>query len=141
MKRTTLTLLALLLSVPVLAQSAFGGPDYSGVYDCTGNDAHEGAYTGIVTLQLDTAQSTGEYGAYKFSLQVPDFGTYQGMAVTQGEKLAIYFSLPEQANGDYGVGIATIQRGVDGKVSFRKFYYEPAYKGGNTGSEDCVLRK
>lgn len=133
--------LAMLLCAPVLAQAAFNGPDYSGVYDCTGNDAHEGAYAGIVTMQLDAAQSTGEYGTYKFSLQVPDFGTYQGMAVAQGEKLAIYFSLPDQANGDYGVGIATLQHSAGGKTGFRKFYYEPAYKGGNTGSEDCLLRK
>lgn len=131
---------AVFLGALLISGAAWAAPDYSGVYDCTGNDAHEGAYRGIVTMHKDVAHSTEEFGTYSFTLEVPDFGTYSGMAVSQDDKLAVYFSLPGQANGDYGVGIATVQPGADGRLGFRKFYYEPQYKGGNTGAEDCVRR-
>ena len=28
-----------------------------------------------------------------------------------------------------------------GKLAFHKFYYEPEFKGGNNGVEDCVKRQ
>ena len=117
---------------------AFTGRDYSGVYACTGNDAHEGKYTGTVTMTLDRAQSTGRYGAYRFKLEVPGFGAYLGQAVAEGDRLAIYFALADTYTEDYGTGIATIRKGKNGKFSFNKFYYEPEYKGGNNGTETCV---
>jgi hypothetical protein len=140
MKKFIIGFIVLFTALAAHAQPVFIGQDYSGVYDCTGNDAHEGAYTGIVTMQLHAAQSTREFGAYKFKLEVPGFGTYDGMAVAQGEKLAVYFALQDQATKDYGVGIATISQGKNGKPGFSKFYYEPEYKGGNTGTEECVKR-
>ena len=132
-------MLAMLISVPAIA-APFTGPDYSGVYDCTGQDAHEGAYTCIVTMKLDAAQSTCDFGTYSFRLDVPDFGAYHGMAISQGDKLAIYFDLKDPASRDYGVGIATIRKEADGRAGFDKFYYEPEYKGGNTGTESCSKR-
>ena len=62
--------IAALLAASVGAKPAFSGPDFSGVYDCTGNDDHEGQYTGTVTLELVSAQSFGAYGAYNFKLDV-----------------------------------------------------------------------
>jgi hypothetical protein len=53
------------------AQTGFKGTDFSGIYDCTGQDNSEGAYTGKVTINLVKEKSTGEYGAYKFKLEVP----------------------------------------------------------------------
>lgn len=45
----------LLLMFAGAAQAAgFTGQDYSGVYDCTGDDAHEGNYTGKVMLKADS---------------------------------------------------------------------------------------
>ena len=125
-----------------LAQAApvFNGPDYSGVYDCSGVDAHEGDYTGTVTMALVAAQSTGEHGAYRFKLEVPGFGAYLGHAVSEGDKLVIYFALPDQSTRDYGTGIATMRKDQSGRLAFSKFYYEPEYKGGNTGTEDCVMK-
>jgi hypothetical protein len=35
----------------------FSGNDFSGVYECKGNDSHEGPYTSTVTLQLVKEQS------------------------------------------------------------------------------------
>lgn len=44
MKRIVLLALGLACG-SVLAQPAFTGNDYSGVYECTGDDSHEGKYT------------------------------------------------------------------------------------------------
>lgn len=118
----------------------FAGQDIGGTYDCTGDDAREGKYTGTVTLALIAAQSTGDYGAYSFSLQVPGFGTYRGQAAVQGMHMAVHFALPDQTTRDYGTGIATLTRSAAGKWSFTKYYYEPEFKGGNHGIERCVQR-
>jgi hypothetical protein len=130
------------LALPPLAYAGqpFSGTDYSGVYDCTGDDAKEGKYTGIVTLQLNNEQSSGAYGAYDFKLVVPDYGTYPGQAVSLGKTLAIHFALTDSRSKDYGTGIATVATNKKGKLSFHKFYYEPEFKGGNHGFEDCVRR-
>lgn len=123
------------------AKPALTTPDYSGIYECTGNDAHEGKYTGTVTMKLVPEQSTGNHGAYRFKLEVPGFGAYLGHAVSEGDKLAIHFALQDQSTRDYGTGIATIEKGKNGKWGFRKFYYEPEYKGGNTGTEECLMKR
>lgn len=44
------------------AKPAFTGTDFSGVYDCKGNDAHDGDYQ----------------GAYTLTSEVPGLGTYTG---------------------------------------------------------------
>jgi hypothetical protein len=140
MKRSAPLALALLLALPAFAAQPFTGKDYSGVYDCTGYDAKEGKYTGTVTLQLNREQSSDAYGAYDFKLVVPDYGTYPGQAVSLGKTLAIHFALTDSRSKDYGTGIATVTKNKKGKLTFHKFYYEPEFKGGNNGVEDCVLR-
>jgi hypothetical protein len=140
MKNFLATLMLFACSGLAQARPAFTGPDYSGVYECTGVDAHEGKYTGTVTMKLVPEQSVGNHGAYRFKLEVPGFGAYLGHAVSEGDKLAIYFALQDQSTRDYGTGIATIRKSKDGKWGFRKFYYEPEYKGGNTGTEECIRR-
>lgn len=135
-------LLTLLAAMPVLAHAAaFTGTDYSGVYDCKGLDQHEGPYTGTVTLTRNTAQSSGEYGAYDFKLEVPGYGTYPGQAVSLDKQIAIHFALTDPTPKDYGTGIATVFKDRQGHIGFRKFYYEPEFKGGNNGTETCVRRK
>lgn len=118
----------------------FKGADYSGIYKCTGKDSHEGPYTGIVTLKLVHSQSHGEYGAYRFTLDVPDYGAYPGHAAAQGRKMAITFANTDPATKDYGTGIATFSKNKKGKWVFTKYYYEPEFKGGNFGTETCVQR-
>jgi len=119
--------------------------DFSGVYDCEGKDAHEGAYTGVVTMKKQAKHEMAVYSSYDFQLVVPGYGTYQGHAVAQGHFVAVHFALP-MANGvyggkeqDYGTGIAEFKL-VNEKWQFKKFYYEPDYKGGNTGLETCTQR-
>lgn len=115
-------------------------PDYSGVYDCKGKDAAEGDYSATVTLSLNKAQSAEGFGAYDFKMEVPGFGTYPGEAVAQGDKLAIYFGLDQPGSQDHGTGLATVKKNAQGKWTFRKFYYEREYKGGNHGTETCIKR-
>ena len=94
MKRLTLLALTFFLTFPAVAAGPFTGRDYSGVYDCTGDDAKEGKYTGIVTLQLNNEQSSGAYGAYDFKLVVPDYGTYPGQAVSWAKRWRSTLRLP-----------------------------------------------
>jgi hypothetical protein len=91
-------------------------------------------------MQLNQEQSSGAYGAYDFKLVVPDYGTYPGQAVSLGRTLAIHFALTDSRSKDYGTGIATVTKNRKGKLVLHKFYYEPEFKGGNNGVEDCVLR-
>lgn len=141
MKPRLLALACLLTSATTVAKPLpFTGTDYSGVYDCTGNDDHEGKYTGVVTLALIKSQSNANYGAYSFTLEVPGFGTYPGQAAATGTSMGIYFALTDPKPKDFGTGIATFSKNAQGKWSFEKYYYEPEFKGGNFGIETCQMR-
>lgn len=132
------------LVLPAFAFSSesapFNGPDYSGTYDCMGQDSHDGPYTGTAEFALIKAQSTGKYGAYSFKLQVPGYGTYPGHAAAKANTVAIYFALTDQSTKDYGAGLATFSIAKSGKWQFEKYYYEPEFKGGNWGIERCMQR-
>jgi hypothetical protein len=114
--------------------------DLSGVYTCTGDDAHEGQYTGTVTMQRKPEHSKGSYASYDFKLEVPGYGTYLGHAAANGNIAAMHFALIDQTTKDYGTGIAQFNVNAQGQLTFHKFYYEPEFKGGNTGLEDCVRK-
>lgn len=120
--------------------AAFTGPDLSGVYTCQGDDAAEGQYTGTVTLILVPQQSVGSNGAYTFKLEVPGFGSYPGHAASQGATAAIYFANTDPSTQDFGTGIATFEKNMQGKWTFNKYYHQPAYKGGNHGFERCAQK-
>jgi hypothetical protein len=131
-------ILAFLLLSSLVHAAPFTGQDYSGVYQCTGDDAHEGKYTGTVTMTLKPEHSRGRYASYDFKLEVPGYGTYLGHAAANGNHVAMHFALQDQSTRDYGTGVATIKKNKQGKLSFHKFYFEPEFKGGNTGTEDCT---
>ena len=122
------------------AQSAFTGTNFSGIYDCTGQDNSEGAYTGKVTIHLVKEKSAGEYSSYQFKLEVPGFGAYPGHAAARENNMAIYFANTDASTKDFGTGIANFSKNKAGKWSFKKFYYEPEFKGGNFGIETCTAR-
>ena len=122
------------------AAPTFTGPDLSGIYDCTGNDDHEGKYVGTVTLELIPGQSSGHFGAYAFKLDVPGYGTYPGHTAAKGTEMAIHFALTDPTTRDYGTGIASFRKSRNGRWTFQKYYYEPEFKGGNHGTEVCVQR-
>jgi hypothetical protein len=134
--------LLLCLAAPVMAaerKAPYTGPDFSGVYECRGEDSHEGRYTSTVTLELVKAQSVGKYAAYTFKMEVPGYGSYPGHVAANGLNAAIYFALNDSATKDYGTGIAQFSR-KGGKWQFNKYYYEPEFKGGNYGTETCLQK-
>ena len=134
--RYTVALFTLLALMACQVQSKI--EDYSGHYNCTGKDAHEGHYTGTVKMVRQPQYSQPNQASYSFSLDVPGYGLYLGYAIVRHNQAAIYFGLPGQKNQDYGVGIAEFSHDSSGHVQFDKFYYEPEFKGGNTGSEHCI---
>lgn len=138
MKSSLIWMSLLALAPSVMAKPAFTAPDFSGVYDCTGLDDHEGKYTGTVTLTLIPTQSFGKYGAYGFKLDVPGYGAYLGQAATRDTDMAVHFALADQSTRDFGTGIASFKKTQSGKWSFSKYYYEPEFKGGNFGTEECT---
>ncbi|CAI8871699.1 MULTISPECIES: hypothetical protein [Pseudomonas] len=128
-----------LVSAPAWAvQPPFTGVDYSGRYQCTGMDSHIGAFEGVVEMKLNAEQSTGEHGAYGFTLTLLDNSRYEGFAAANLSSLAIYFAHTDPSLKDYGVGIAKLATTPDGKASFTKYYYGPEYEGGGHGFETCI---
>jgi hypothetical protein len=123
---------------PAAKPAPYTGADYSGSYQCTGKDAADGDFTGKITLTLNRKQSSGNYGAYDFRLEAPPFGVYLGEAAAQGRQMAMRFANTDQKDKDYGTGIASFSKGKGGKWRFSSYYYEPEYKGGNYGTENCV---
>lgn len=140
MKKRWILFWLLFHAASIYAKPAFTGHDFSGQYDCTGEDSHEGQYTGTVTMQRVPAQSTQQYGAYTFKLEVPGYGTYLGEAAAHDTHVAMHFALTNQSTQDYGTGIAKFKKNQIGKWTFVKYYFEPAFKGGNYGIEECTHR-
>lgn len=130
----------LALTPAAIAKPTFTGPNLSGIYDCTGDDSHEGQYNGTVTMTLVPSQSLNQYGAYQFKLEVPGYGTYLGQAAANDTHAAMHFALTDQSTKDYGTGIASFKKNQAGKWSFTKYYFEPEFKNGNYGIEECTMR-
>jgi hypothetical protein len=146
MKITMLSIALFVFATSAYAEKSLPKPaqpyaDFSGVYSCTGDDAHEGQYTGTVTMKLKPEHSKGSYASYDFKLEVPGYGTYLGHAAANGNVAAMHFALTDQSSKDYGTGIAQFHENKQGQLSFHKFYFEPEFKGGNTGLEDCTRQE
>jgi hypothetical protein len=78
-----------------------------------------------------------KYGAYEFVLAVPDGSLYPGHGVAQDDMMAIYFAATDPSDNDFGTGIAKFTKTLSGKWQYTKFYFEPAYRGGNFGLQIC----
>ncbi|MEY3028433.1 MAG: hypothetical protein ACO3CA_04720 [Methylophilaceae bacterium] len=115
--------------------------DFTGHYQCEGKDSTEGAYQGEVIMNKKVEFTQEDYASYDFVLKVPGFGDYHGFAAANGLDVAIYFGLKDLKNQDYGVGIAKFEQTNSQQWKFHKFYFEPAYEGGNIGFEDCTQVK
>jgi len=116
----------------------FIGPDFTGIYSCIGHDSIDGEYKAKETLILKKEHSQAQYASYDFLLEAQNFGRYPGHMVTNGLNAAIYFALEDQSQHDFGSGVAQFSKNVNGQWQYHKFYYEPQYKGGDTGFEDCI---
>lgn len=140
---TALGLLAAVIVLPVQASDKpvkVNDADLSGVYDCTGQDTHDGAFKAKVTLARDAKHDKGVFAGYRYRMDVEGFGAYPGSAAADGDRLAITFANEDAAKKDYGTAIARVTR-VNGGVTIEKYYYQPEYHGGNHGMETCVRRK
>lgn len=136
--RTLLLPLLCLATSAWAAPSAFTGEDLSGSYNCTGHDNHDGDYKASLVLHLDKARSEGQYAAYTLVLTIPgEVAHYNGAMVVEGNRLAMMFSSSDPLSKDSGTGLGTITHDAKGQPGFSKFYFEPDYKGGNTGTESC----
>lgn len=71
---------------------------------------------------------------------MPGYGSYPGHAAAKGSEMAIYFALTDASTKDFGTGIASFKKTNGGKWSFKKYYYESEFKGGNHGIEECLQR-
>ena len=65
---------------------------------------------------------------------------HQNIGAAEAVTHHIFPALQDPSSRDYGTGIATVKKDKNGKLGFRKYYYEPEFKGGNYGTEDCVRR-
>ncbi|WP_460155565.1 hypothetical protein [Pseudomonas sp. S2_H10] len=125
-----------LVSAPAWAvQPPFIGVDYSGRYQCTGQDSDIGA---VLDMKLNAEQSTGHHGAYDFTLTLPNNAWFNGFAAANLSTMATYFAHSDPSIKDYGVGIAKIGTTSDGKISFTQYYYTPEYEGRGHGFQTCI---
>ena len=81
----------------LLTSSVFAN-DFTGTYQCEGNDGSEGTYQGEVVMKKIPEFSKDNYASYDFVLKVPGFGDYHGFASANGLDAAIYFALDDRKN-------------------------------------------
>ena len=140
MKKFVVAALMLTSHITFAAPTVFTGTDFSGTYDCSGSDQHDGNFSGAITLELVRAQSTGRYGSYTVKFEATGFGSYLGHAAARDNNMALYFANTDASKKDFGNSIVTLRKNRNDKWQFESFYYEPEYYGGNYGTELCVMR-
>ncbi|OAM53055.1 hypothetical protein A7981_06435 [Methylovorus sp. MM2] len=140
MQRLVLALVALLITNITYAQPAFTGVNYSGLYDCKGNNEQVGDYSVVVKLRLNRISSYGKFGAYYYEVETENSVLYAGQAAVDGNRMAISFNLSEKRSAEHSTGIATMKKNPQGRWSFQKLYYESDDSGGIYGKETCVLK-
>lgn len=115
--------------------------DLGGTYDCSGQDGRDGDFSAVLTLSRNAEHSADGHDSYALTLEVAKGGHYKGAALVRGRTLAMSFALDGTDATDRGVGLGTVSYTRAGQARLRKFYFEPEYKGGNHGFEDCTRRK
>lgn len=121
-------------------RTPFTGVDISGAYACVGNDIHDGDFTSVMTLTLDSKYSSGKSGSYKVKVEADQALVYTGSIVANDKQLAMDFANVDVSKKDFGVALATLSTPTKGKFKIEKFYYEPDYMGGSNGFETCTLK-
>lgn len=122
------------------AKPAFTGINFSGLYNCNGNNELVGNYQVTIKLKLNRISSYGKFGAYDFSTETDNAVTYRGQAVANGNRLALSYKMSDGKYAEITTGIAEMKKLTRGRWSFRNLYYEPDDSGGNYGQEDCVMQ-
>lgn len=122
------------------AKPAFTGINFSGTYECKGNNEQVGDYQATAIFKLNRISSHGKIGAYDFSTDTENAVIYRGQAIANGTKLALSYKYKEGKYIEYSTGIAEMKKIGRNRWSFRNMYYEPDDNGGNYGYEDCVMQ-
>ena len=137
--------LKILLLSTVLAMKIVAAQDFSGNWVCQEMDSHDGYLSKeTITLTTNSAHSDAKNGnmSYDLKINVPGLDGYTGVAVSNGNSIALYFEGIKDHN-DKGVGLAAVSREVTGNNKYvehlNKFFYEPVYaKTGSHGYGSCV---
>ncbi|MBL8505992.1 hypothetical protein [Methylobacillus glycogenes] len=141
MKKIVIVSAMLAFSSVAFAKPTFTGNNYTGLYECKGENSSIGAYDVVVALRLNRVSSHGKFGAYYYETETVNSTVYHGQAVADGNRLAISFNIRDKKNNvDHSTGIATIKKIGKDRWSFRKEYFEPDDSGGSYGTEDCVMK-
>ncbi|MDO9234091.1 MAG: hypothetical protein Q8N02_05725 [Methylotenera sp.] len=125
----------------VEAKPIFTGADYSGVYACKGSNSKVGDYEVEATLKLNRSISQGAYGVYDFNTETENSLVYRGQAIANGYKLALTFNLIDGLRAEFSTGIADVKRISPTRWAYTNHYYEPNGRGGDYGTEYCVMKK
>ncbi|MDD2933144.1 MAG: hypothetical protein HOP26_09355 [Methylotenera sp.] len=125
----------------VEAKPIFTGADYSGVYACKGSNSKVGDYEVQATLKLNRSISRGAYGVYDFNTETENALVYRGQAIASGYKLALTFNLIDGLRAEFSTGIADVKRISSTRWAYTNHYYEPNGRGGDYGTEYCVMKK
>lgn len=129
----------------VLAMKIVAAQDFSGNWICQEMDSHDGYLAKeTITLTTNSAHSDAKNGnmSYDLKINVPGLDGYTGVAVSNGNRVALYFEGVKNPN-DKGVGLATVSQQVTGNNKYvqhlDKFFYEPVYaKTGSHGYGSCI---
>ncbi|MFL9609922.1 hypothetical protein ACKF11_07520 [Methylobacillus sp. Pita2] len=141
MKKVIIVSAMLAFSGLAQAKPAFTGVNYTGLYECKGENSSIGAYDLVVALRLNRVSSHGKFGAYYYETETVNSTVYHGQAVVIGNRMAISFNIRDKKNNvDHSTGLATIKKVGKDRWSFRKEYFEPDDSGGSYGTEECVMK-
>jgi hypothetical protein len=144
MKQITLATMYFLIwfALPVAAEPAFSGTNYSGIYDCQGENQKVGKYKLEVTLKLNLVSSTGRTGIYEYTAETENSVKFYGNAIVRNRQMAASYVLDSSRRKDEPTtGLASIKRDANGSWSFLNHYFEPDDFGGNYGTETCMMQK
>ncbi len=131
-----------LAALPAAAQPAFSGTNYSGIYDCQGENQQVGKYRLEVTLKLNLVSSTGRIGVYEYTAETENSVKFYGNAIVRGNQMAASYVIDTSRRKDEPTtGLALIRRDANGRWTFINHYFEPDDFGGNYGTETCVMQK
>lgn len=109
--------------------------DLSGHYKCVIDDKHDGVFVVTDVLTRDKPHSTDKVTGYRVTI-LDERGRpspYFGYASFDGQSLAMYSDRRAAGSRDYAIIIAQLT-----SSGFDTHYYQPTYKGGNTGSAACL---
>ena len=98
MKKIVIVSAMLAFSSVAFAKPTFTGNNYTGLYECKGENSSIGAYDVVVALRLNRVSSHGKFGAYYYETETVNSTVYHGQAVADGNRLAISFNIRDKKN-------------------------------------------